>query len=68
MALIGVWLAVAVGTAMGRGALTRYAIELAPITWILGSAGVAYLIAAIQVAHRNLGGGPPQPRTAEDTI
>jgi hypothetical protein len=52
MALIAVWLAVAVGTAMGRGALTRYAIELAPLTWILGSAGAAYLIAAVRDAYR----------------
>ncbi|MFL5781975.1 MAG: glycosyltransferase family 39 protein [Thermoleophilaceae bacterium] len=47
-----VWLAVAVGTALGRGALTRYAIELAPITWILGSAGAVHLIVALRDAYR----------------
>jgi hypothetical protein len=53
MALIAVWIAVALGTAVGRGHLTRYAIELAPITWILGSAGVACLGVAVRDAYRS---------------
>ena len=65
MALIAVWLPVAVGTAMGRGALTRYAIELAPITWILGSAGAAHLIAAVQNAYRTSRIGTARPGAVE---
>ncbi|MEA2389871.1 MAG: hypothetical protein QOG41_2644, partial [Thermoleophilaceae bacterium] len=68
MALIAVWLPIAVGTAMGRGALTRYAIELAPITWILGSAGAAYLIAALRDAYRASHRGSPRPDAAEGPI
>jgi 4-amino-4-deoxy-L-arabinose transferase-like glycosyltransferase len=58
MALAAVWLAVALGTALGRGALTRYAIELAPITWILGSAGAAIVIGALRDAYRASRAGP----------
>ena len=52
IALAAVWLVVAVGTAAGHGALTRYAIELAPITWILGSAGAVHLIVVVRDAYR----------------
>ena len=52
VAFAAVWLAIALGTALGRGALTRYAIELAPITWLLGSAGVAQLVVALRDAYK----------------
>jgi hypothetical protein len=47
-ALWSAWLAVALGTAMFEGGTAwRYSMELAPITWILGSAGIATLAALV---------------------
>ena|SRR5215211_7019963 len=47
-ALWSAWLAVALGTAMFEGGTDwRYSMELAPITWILGSAGIATLAALV---------------------
>jgi O-antigen ligase/4-amino-4-deoxy-L-arabinose transferase-like glycosyltransferase len=39
-ALLGVWLSVAVGTAVLHGGQFRYSAALAPLTWLLGSAGL----------------------------
>ena len=47
-ALLAVWVTVALGTAIGRGALTRYAIELAPLTWVLGSVGVVVVVTGVK--------------------
>jgi 4-amino-4-deoxy-L-arabinose transferase-like glycosyltransferase len=46
-ALISVWLAIAFGTAMAHGGLWRYSVQLAPITWMLGSAGLAILVSSV---------------------
>jgi hypothetical protein len=37
--LLVTWLAVALGTSLTHGALWRYSAALAPLTWLLGSAG-----------------------------
>ena len=63
-AMVAVWLAVALGTALGRGALTRYALELAPLSLVLGSYGAvlvtATLVRALQGARpSNVNGSPP---------
>jgi hypothetical protein len=39
------WLAVAVVTAAGRGALVRYQLQLAPIAALIGSAGATIVVA-----------------------
>jgi hypothetical protein len=46
-AMVATWLAVAAGTALGRGALTRYALELAPIAIVLGSFGAVAVVGAL---------------------
>jgi 4-amino-4-deoxy-L-arabinose transferase-like glycosyltransferase len=46
-ALISVWLVVLIGTAFGHGADWRYSAQLAPITWILASAGISILVSAV---------------------
>jgi 4-amino-4-deoxy-L-arabinose transferase-like glycosyltransferase len=44
-ALWSAWLAVALGTAMFEGGTDwRYSMELAPLTWILGSGGIAAIV------------------------
>ena len=43
-ALLSVWLSVTLGTAVSHGHLWRYSIQLAPITWILSTAGAATLV------------------------
>jgi 4-amino-4-deoxy-L-arabinose transferase-like glycosyltransferase len=46
-ALWSVWVAVAIGTAMAHGALWRYSIQLAPITFLLSSAGIVILASSV---------------------
>jgi len=46
-ALWSVWIVMAVGTAMAHGALWRYSVQLAPITWILSSAGIVILVSSV---------------------
>ena len=63
-AMVAVWLAVALGTALGRGALTRYALELAPLSLVLGSYGAVLVTATLGRALRgarpsNVNGSPP---------
>ena len=42
-ALLSVWLCMALGTSLSNGSAWRYSIQLAPITWILATAGAATL-------------------------
>lgn len=46
-ALISVWLAVSVGTVMAHGEDWRYSVQLAPLTWMVGSAGVVILVSSL---------------------
>ena len=57
-AAISVWAAVAVATAVLHGGQFRYAASLAPLTFLLGSAG---LVVAIKVALQLLGVGSGTP-------
>jgi hypothetical protein len=45
--LTGVWISIAVGTVLAHGGLWRYAIQLAPITWMLGSAGALMVASSL---------------------
>lgn len=46
-ALVAVWLAVTLGTVMGHGGQWRYAIQVAPLSWMLGSAGIAAVAGSV---------------------
>ena len=46
-AMLAVWLVVALGTALGRGALTRYSLELAPLSLVLGSFGAVVVTTSL---------------------
>lgn len=73
-ALLSVWLCMALGTALSNGSEWRYSIQLAPITWILASAGAATLIGLLsrrlRARARSAGGrstpAPARPRAAPD--
>ena len=58
-ALFGVWGSVAVATAILHGGQLRYSAALAPITWLLGSAG---LVVAAKASVHVLALGATQPR------
>lgn len=51
-AFVSVWLAVALGTALTHGGLPRYAVQVAPLAWLLGSAGAVVLLSALWRAAR----------------
>ena len=53
-ALLAVWLSLTVGTVLTHGGLWRYSASLAPITWLLGTAGAAVVVdwAAVHVRRR----------------
>jgi 4-amino-4-deoxy-L-arabinose transferase-like glycosyltransferase len=42
-ALLAVWFSVVLGTAMFHGYLWRYSMQVAPVAWLLGTAGVALI-------------------------
>jgi hypothetical protein len=42
-ALLSVWLVLTLGTVLTHGELWRYSMQLAPIVWMLGSAGAVAL-------------------------
>jgi hypothetical protein len=46
-ALLSVWAVVAFGTAMAVGAEWRYSIQVAPIAWMLASAGVVTIVSSV---------------------
>lgn len=46
-ALLATWLVLALATSLSRGALTRYALELAPIAFALGSYGAITVLRAL---------------------
>lgn len=46
-ALVAVWLSITLGTVMGHGGLWRYAIQVAPLSWMLGSAGLASAVGKV---------------------
>ena len=60
--LTATWFALALGTALGRGALTRYALELAPVAVLLGSYGAVVIGRAIVDAV-----GSVSPRSGRDS-
>jgi len=43
-AFLSVWLCMALGTSLSNGSAWRYSVQLAPITWILSTAGAATLV------------------------
>jgi len=47
-ALVSVWLVVTLGTVLTHGGLWRYTMQLAPITFMLGSAGAVALAAEVR--------------------
>jgi 4-amino-4-deoxy-L-arabinose transferase-like glycosyltransferase len=51
--LWSVWLVVSLGTVMSQGGLWRYSVQLAPITWIIGSAGAWLVVSAIVARVRD---------------
>ena len=71
-ALLSVWLCMALGTALSNGSAWRYSIQLAPITWILSTAGAATLAGLLsrrlRARARSAGGrstpAPARPRAA----
>jgi 4-amino-4-deoxy-L-arabinose transferase-like glycosyltransferase len=46
-AFLSVWLTLTLATALSHGGLWRYSIQLAPITWILASAGVVIIVSSL---------------------
>jgi hypothetical protein len=58
VALLSVWALVALATVASHGGLARYSLALAPITWILTTAGIAALVSAVLA-------GSAMRRTAE---
>jgi 4-amino-4-deoxy-L-arabinose transferase-like glycosyltransferase len=47
LALLSVWLAVALATVASHGGLGRYSLQLAPVTWMLTTAGISALVIAV---------------------
>lgn len=47
LALLSVWLAVALATVASHGGLGRYSLQLAPVTWMLTTAGISALLIAV---------------------
>jgi hypothetical protein len=45
---LSVWLVVSLGTVLGEGGVWRYSIQLAPVTWILGSAGAVLVVSSVR--------------------
>jgi hypothetical protein len=46
-ALISVWVVVTLCTVLAAGEMWRFSIQLAPLTWLLGSAGAAILVSSV---------------------
>jgi hypothetical protein len=46
-ALLSVWLTIVLGTVLAQGGDWRYTMQVAPLAWMLGSAGVAILARAV---------------------
>jgi 4-amino-4-deoxy-L-arabinose transferase-like glycosyltransferase len=52
LALLSVWLAVALATVASHGGLGRYSLQLAPVTWMLTTAGISALLIAVVQGSR----------------
>jgi 4-amino-4-deoxy-L-arabinose transferase-like glycosyltransferase len=46
-ALLSVWLVVSLGTVLADPGLWRYSVQVAPIAWMLGSAGIVILVSSV---------------------